>query len=146
MPIDLTKIVSQQDTGTSDMGSLAFGRTIDATVDDNHKARFWIPDQKFFLLSVRIHFSLGTGTSTNFVINVDSGLGEAHDAALMTIVNAGTDGDDIHFRVSEEELRAGHWMFDVRDKVVFTWTNPNDGTMRWGADVRLGPLDALVPA
>lgn len=142
MPLDLTKIWKDNDSGTSNMGSLTFGRTIDGSVDSNDRARFWIPNKRFALLSVRVHFSLGTGTSTDCVINIDSGLDEAHDATLMTIANAGTDGDDVHFRIAENDMQ--HWIFDGTrgDKLVLTWANPDDGTMRWGAEVFLYPIDA----
>jgi hypothetical protein len=146
MPTDLTKIVSQWDTGTGDMGSLTFGRTIGGTVDDNHNARFGMKNMRYILIAIRGHFSLGTSAVADFVINIDSGLGEAHDAALDTFKNAGTgsSGSDIHFRVCESDLM--HWVFDGRreDTIVCTWTNPN--TIRWGLEVFFAPiLEDTIP-
>lgn len=144
MHIDLMKIADFHDSGTSDMGSLTFGRTIGAgagTVDDNDKARFWLPNVRYGLVSIRGHFDPVSGSGVNdFVIRVDSGMGEAHDTALMTIENAGTgtNSSDIHFRVCEEDQM--HWIFDGRrnDTIVCTWTNPD--TIRWGLEVFLAPI------
>ncbi len=131
------------------MGSLTFGRHVGGTVDANNKARFWLPDTRYALLAVRVHFRSGTGRAP-FVINLDSGMGEDYDMALMTYIpDAGT-GADVHFRVAEHEMQ--HWIFgsggDDRsrdDRLVFTWTNPDDDTMRWGATVSLYPIDESTP-
>lgn len=138
MALDLTKIVELQDNGTSDMGSLTFGQTIAASVDDNAKARFTVQDQRFALSSLRVHFVGGSGTA-NLVINVDHGLGPAYDFALLTIENVGT-GTDVHRRVYEDDLR--HWIFDGRrnDVLVLTWTNPH-ADMKWGVEIFLEAIE-----
>lgn len=141
MPLDLTKIVEKWDNGTSDMGSLTFGRTISGSVDDNDKARFWLPDTRYLLIAIRGHFEFGSGVA-DFAIHIDSGPGEAYDTKLMTIENAGVgiNSEDVHFRIFEADER--HWLFDGRrnDTIVCTWTNPVPGTMRWGLQVFLYPI------
>lgn len=139
--LDLTKIVPLHDGGSSNMGSLAFGETIDGTEDDNDKARFWLPDTRFVLLSVRVHFRSGADRAP-FVVNLDSGLGKDYDMALMTLVPDVGTGKDVHFRVDEQDMQ--HWICDGtrNDRIVLTWANPNDGIMRWGAEVFLYPVDA----
>lgn len=149
MALDLTKIVELQGSGTSDMGSLTFGRTVGAgagAVDDNDKARFWIPRTLYALVAVRVHFAFGSGAAP-FTINIDHGLGEAYDLAIMTLTPDVGTGVDVNFRVAENEMQ--HWMFDGRrgggDKLVGTWANPDDGVMEWGATWSLYPIDEVAP-
>lgn len=144
MHLDLSKIVPLHDGGSSNMGSLTFGEDVAGSEDTNNKARFWIPDTRFVFLSVRVGFRAGTGASPSCFVNLDSGLGKDYDMPLMEFPNAGTDGDPVHIRIAENDMQ--HWVFDGTrgDKVVLTWANPDNGTMRWGAEVFLYPIEAIM--
>lgn len=93
-------------------------------------------DQRFRLVYVRGHFSGGSGAAP-LVIALDSGAGSAYDAALFTLVAAGT-GSDVNFRLSADELcEPSAWVFQQGDAIRVTWTNPASGTMIWGLEVGL---------
>ena len=137
MPIDPSKVVIQNDGGDANMGSLAFGQA-------DSQAHFWLTeggvDQSFVVVFIRIHFNSGTGAA-DVAVNVDSDRDSSYDTLLYTLNDRGT-GADANFRVLEDELM--HWVFQAGDRLVLTWTNPDSGTMVWGAEVGLIKVSDLA--
>ena len=146
--IDIKQIVSLFDTGTGDMGSLAY--LTDS--DTNNAARFGL-DEMYVLYALRAHFT-GTAGIADLTINVDHGAGPRYDFSLAVIEgDAGTGVGveavtlrslDVNFRVQEDEL--GHWRFDGtrNDLIVPTWTNPDSGNITWGIECMLLPVTAIT--
>lgn len=93
-------------------------------------ASVYLPDEAgFVLVFLRVHFSGGSG-SANIIIGIDAYAGPAWDCELYTIESAGTGGLDVNLRVLSDELP--HWVFQPRDRMTVTWTNPDSGNMLWG--------------
>jgi len=113
--------------------SMVHDRTASGSADMN--ALFAL-DRRFRLVFVRVHFVGGAGTAPLHV-EVQSAGGSAFDARLFTIHRAGV-GRDVHLRVpAQESLEPSPWTFQPGDQLLLTWTNPDAGTMTWGASVGL---------
>lgn len=129
MNVEPAKLIIQRSGGASDMGSLTYGEG----TDDNDAGRFGL-DTRFALKFIRVHFS-GSGSGTaDVAINVDSAMGDQFDTLLFTLKTRGM-GADVNFRVPNEKLL--EWSFSPGDRLVLTWTNPDDGNIAWGAEVGL---------
>jgi hypothetical protein len=101
--------------------------------------RFGIRDEAWSLVYVRVHFEGGSGTAsvTVTVRDRDSDIDD-YDSTLIVFTGRGT-GTDINFPVPDCQLDRGQWSFDRTQELVFAWTNPQAGTMRWGIEVGLIP-------
>lgn len=100
-------------------------------------------DEGFCLVFVRMHFSAGTGTAdcTLSLLNQDDP-DETLNSYLYIFSGAGT-GTDGHFSPLQEATSIGPWSFAAKQKLAFLWTNPDDGTMRWGIEVGLIPWSKI---
>jgi len=94
---------------------------------------FHFLDDAFVLVFIRLHFASGSDAA-DVTVNVDSHQESQFDTLLYTLKNRGT-GADANFRVLEDEMQ--HWVFQPGDHMVLVWTNPDSGTMIWGAEVGL---------
>jgi len=122
-------LILLHDSGTSHMGSLAFG----VGTDVNAKARWEITEPDQAISSLRVHFQDGTDVA-DLTVRVDSHRGESFDMTLHTIKRRGT-GADVNWRVPRDQL--DHYYVCQGDCVVLTWTNPDDGTGKWGAELAM---------
>lgn len=125
---DIRTIKTQYSGGSDDMGSLT---------DDGSVARFgldvlWVP------VSFRIHFSAGTGTA-DCTVNLDSARSSAFDAELWRFRDVGT-GADVNFSLVPGDYEA--WHIEPFDRIVLLWTNPDAGTMLWGIEAKVAPVNA----
>ncbi len=126
--------------GSGDMGSLTVGQTLGSppgTLDTNESARWPKKDEMFIPLFIRVHFVDGSGTA-DMDINIDSGDGPRFDMSLHTVKAVGT-GNDVNWYLEGNDLHG--WMLGMGDRLVLTWTNPDSGTMLWGATAGLLIMD-----
>jgi len=125
-----SEIIWQRATGLSDMGDVT---------DPASTARYGLDVTRWCVVAARGTFSAGTGTATlYFKIDHRDATG-LYDTTLWSIPSVGTDGDAApQLRVMPEELV--WWTCFRGDQICLEWTNPDDGTMRWGME--LGLVDA----
>lgn len=120
------------DGGDDIMGSLA------SLTDGNRAAQFSLDGRPFVVSFIRVHFS-GSGANTaNVGVNIDSGKGERFDALLHTIESRGLNAD-VNWRIPLDEIK--DWLFGADDMLVLTWANPHVGSLAWGAEVGLIPVE-----
>ena len=120
-------IITQRATGTGDMGSVTTKTSV---------ARFGL-DGKFVLIWLKVNFSGGTGSAT-LTLKIDhhdeSGLFDFDEAAPWASMGADATAD-LDWRVPVEEYP--RYVYQERDVLVFDWTNPDAGNMRWMIEVGL---------
>lgn len=128
-------LILLRDSGTSDMGSLAFLEVTDV----NDTGRFLVEEPDMALSGLRVHFD-GTAGLADLVIRIDSHRGSAFDMTLHTIKKRGV-GADVNFYVLIDQQ--DRFYVEVGDVVVPTWTNP--GTTEWGTILALTRRDVRGP-
>ena len=127
--VDPRSIVRVRATGLDNMGSVG---------DKNSICRFSLPGvDPFVLLSVRAIFSGGAGSAT-LTMKLDhpddSGL---YDFVEREWLNAGTGNvKNIQTTILPEEWAL--FTYQPLDRLVFDWTNPDAGNMRWALEVGMG--------
>ncbi|MHC4735383.1 MAG: hypothetical protein ACYTDW_13135 [Planctomycetota bacterium] len=119
------------------MGDLADehspGRIAMPAVDLFDPHRLAVPVWQFCLIAFRLWFVGGSGNATVSLYR-DSREGSGlYDSLLRTWENCGTDGDKAHInhRISEVSDLYAEYLAYEGDEYVWTWTNPDTGTMRW---------------
>ena len=126
--VDPNKLVIRYDGGSGNMADLVFG------APTNTEGRFSIPGgESFAVVYIRLHFASGSNTA-DVALHVDSHQESQFDTKLWKWQARGT-GTDLNFRVPEDQIV--HFTFQAGDEMVLTWTNPDSGTMVWGAEVAL---------
>lgn len=133
------RLVTLRATGNGDMGDVT---------DEESGARFRLDTFEqdgityevdvWTFVGCRAQFTSGTGSAT-MALRVDhrdkSGL---YDWTLQQWASAGTGGiADIAHRVSALEDLFALYTFFAGDELVFEWTNPDSGTMRWAVELFL---------
>lgn len=117
-------------SGRADMG--------DPDDEANRICRFTLPNAKRYqLVGILARFTGGTGQA-DLEIHVDrKPLSNAVRFAylLWKAEGIGTDGEQLHFRVIDDEREA--WTYEEGDDVVVKWANPDSGNMNWTVEVRL---------
>lgn len=125
-------------SGTGDMGSVS---------NEYSVARFSLDVPRFLPVFVRgtwTDLTGGTPANADLAVRIDhndtSGL---HDHTLATFSDMGTGSGgnlNLHLRLQADELYA--WIADQGEYLVFEWTNPDSGYMRWALEV--GLIDAAL--
>lgn len=108
-----------------------------------------VPVDTWTLVGVRARFIGGSGSAT-VTLKLDhrdeSGL---YDWTLREWATRGEDNRNILHRPSDESDLYGAYPFFYGDELVFEWTNPDAGTMRWCLEVFLSwsalQSDAVSP-
>lgn len=128
------QIIVLRDSGTEDMGDVT---------DESSVARFSLPGE-FYLRYLRATFAeaiSGNGATGNADMQLkvdnadDSGL---YDFILQEWAGRGLGSGAtafVNWRLRDDELYA--WRFV--SPLVFEWTNPDSGNMRWSLEVGLSP-------
>ncbi len=146
------ELIVLTDAGSGDMGDVT---------DEHSRARFSLerarstgvlPDDvserdTAVIVSVRGSFIGDTGATgkADCVAKVDSPLGGDFDKTLWTFPDRGVTvvgaQSTIHFRVPADELfvyyLAGARFDPKGDELVFEWTNPDTGKIRWTLEVAI---------
>jgi len=107
------------------------------------KGRFSLDVDRFALAFVRARFVSGTGTASiklrldhPLELTYQAGSESLYDFTLWQWDTMGTTGTaTLNDRTPEDELH--HWTFERGNVLVFEWTNPQAGTMRWALEVGL---------
>lgn len=112
---------------------------------DADTAAFGI-DEGWCLVAARIHFRGGTGTADCVlsVLNYDEP-DDSYDATLYDELTGLGTGTDAHISVEDqgpEMLEA--FSFNHRQRLLFSWTNPDPDNMQWGIELLLIPW-AKIP-
>lgn len=90
----------------------------------------------FRLVYVRVHFSGGEdGDVADLVISLKSAAGDEYNVVLFTYRARGMDRDVNLALQSNETANPSPWNFKSGDQLLFTWVNPNPGTLTWGIEV-----------
>jgi len=133
------RIIAVRSNGIGDMGDLS---------DEQSPARFSLDKIElggrmrdvllWSLLACRVRFTGGAGSAELSLCldhRDDSGL---FDWKLHSWSGAGTGGKaDIVHRISREDELYALYLFWAGDQIVFTWTNPDAGNMRWMIELLL---------
>ena len=91
-------------------------------------------DRKFRVVFVRCHF-VGTASTAEFALSVDSASGSAFDTKLFSIAQAGG-GQDVHLRTDDGGTsEPSPWTFQSGDQIRIDWTNPASGNITWGLEI-----------
>ncbi len=106
-------------------------KTASGTGDIEHVFKL---DRKFRVVFVRCHF-VGTLSTAEFALSVDSASGSAFDTKLFSIAQAGG-GQDVHLRTDDGGTsEPSPWTFQTGDQIRIDWTNPDSGNITWGLEV-----------
>lgn len=120
-------IITQRATGTGNMGDVT---------DKTSVARFGL-DGKFVLVWFKLRFTGGTGADAAMALKVDhrdeSGLFDFSELATKTLGTTTTPEHEVRIPVEEYP----RYVYQEGDLLVFEWTNPDSGTMRWAIEVGL---------
>lgn len=87
------------------------------------------------LVFVRCHFAGSAGTAP-LVISVSSRLGADHDVVVRSLT-AGMGADVFEGSFAARHDDPSPWAFAPGDELVFSWTNPVPGGIKWGLEVGL---------
>jgi hypothetical protein len=121
-------MVKQRGTGVGNMGSV----TSEASV-----ARFGL-DDPFVLVWLKARATGGTGSAALTMKLDHTDRSEVYDwTEAEAWAGFGSDGDitDIDWRVPPEEYP--RYSYGGGERLVFEWTNPDAGNMRWAIEVGL---------
>ena len=127
-------VVTQRATGMGNMGTVT---------DKNTTARFSLP-VKYVLVFMRAKFTGGTGNDTMSLYMDHEDESTLFDFLLEEWSSMGADST-----AYKEDVTAAtsypHRVFNPGADLVYTWTNPDSGTMRWSLEVGLAPVPSVVP-
>lgn len=130
------QIVTQTATGQGDMGDVTSQLSV---------ARFGLADVPFALCFVRGRFVTLSGSGDNATLSLKLDHVEQngiYDFLLKSWDTMGTSGTgfkaDLNFRLAADELYL--WSYPRDSILVFEWTNPDSGNIRWALE--LGLVDA----
>lgn len=127
------QIVALPDQGQEDMGDVT---------DKTSRARFTLEGRPFALCYVRGRFVTLGGSGGNATLSLkldhcnETGV---YDFTLKAWDTMGTSGTgfkpDLNFRLAADELYL--WSYGKDAALVFEWTNPDSGNIRWALEVGL---------
>lgn len=127
------EIVTQRDQGQENMGSVT---------DKTSRARFALSNAPFALCYIRGRFVTLSGSGGNATLSLkldhveENGI---YDFLLKSWDTMGTSGTgfkaDLNFRLAADELYL--WSYPRDSILVFEWTNPDSGNIRWALEVGL---------
>lgn len=134
-------IVTQHDQGQENMGSVT---------DKASRARFALSDVPFALCYIRGRFVTLSGAGGNATLSLKLDHVEenaVYDFLLKSWDTMGTSGTgfkaDLNFRLAADELYL--WAFARGSTLVFEWTSPDSGNIRWALEVGLVDASGIGP-
>lgn len=134
------RIRAQRANGFADMGSLATEESVGRfSMRDIELGGIRYPVEVWNLIAVRGRFIGGSGNATLSIKLDHRAGGGLYDWTLKTFATTGSTNPDLNFHASDE---ADLWAYPFfrGDELVFDWTNPDAGNMRWVLEVFLHAL------
>lgn len=133
--------------GTASMGDVT---------DEATNARFSLDVPWWTILSVRgdcisgssyadCIMYLDSGRQSRYLVDVADGVTAKetpHNHRLFTFKDFGTGGDPINWRIPDQAIQTGQWVFTKEDEIVFEWAK---ASMEWALRVVLGEVAWEVP-
>lgn len=138
------RIRSYRANGFANMGSLGTEESVGRfSMREIMLGGIRYPIEVWNLIAVRGRFVAGTGDATLSIQLDHRAGGGLYDWTLKTFETMGASDRNLNFHASDD---ADLWAypFFLGDELVFDWTNPDSGTMRWVLEVFLHAL-ALGP-
>lgn len=100
-----------------------------------HMSQKFSLDTDFRLVYVRCHFAGPTGTAP-LVISVASRLGVDYNVVVRSLT-AGVNFDTYQASFATIQKDPSPYAFAAGDELLFAWTNPSPGNIKWGLEVGL---------